>query len=93
MLITNTDKYILISPSTIPCHYPKVADIYLHTCVDHFTRWPEAIPIPDSTATAEQAFLSGWVSRFGIFSLTTTNRGVQFESALWQNLMQPLGTI
>ena len=72
---------------------PSQSYRYLLTCVDCFTRWPEAIPIPDSTAeTAAQAFLNGWVSRFGIPSLITTDRGVQFESALWQNLMQLLGT-
>ena len=66
---------------------------YLLTCVDRFTRWPEALSISDSTAkTSAQAFLSGWVSRFSIPSVITTDRGVQFESALWQNLMQLLGT-
>ena len=66
---------------------------YLLTCVDRLTRWPEAIPLPDSTAeTAAHAFLSSWISRFGIPSVITTDRGVQFESALWQNPLNLLGT-
>ena len=66
---------------------------YLLTCVDRFTRWPEAIPIPDSIAdTVVQAFISGWVSHFGVPSTITTDRGQQFESTLWKNLMHLLGT-
>ena len=66
---------------------------YLLTCVDRFTRWPEAIPISDSTAdTAAQAFVNGWVSRFGVPSTITTDRGQQFESNLWKQLMCLLGT-
>ena len=66
---------------------------YLLTCVDRFTRWPEAIPISDSTAdTAAQAFINGWVSRFGVPSTITTDRGQQFESNLWTQLMHLLGS-
>ena len=61
---------------------------YLLTCVNRFTLKPSLCQI----VLPKQAFLSGWVSRFGIPSLIAIDRGVQFESALWQNLMQLLGT-
>ena len=71
---------------------PSKGYTYLLTCIDRFTRWPEAIPIISATAeSVSQAFVSGWISCFGIPSIITTDRGRQFESMLWNHLMQLLG--
>ena len=68
--------------------------IYLLTCIDRFTRWPEAIPIVDIRAeTVADAFFSGWIARYGTPATITTDRGVQFESKLWDNLCNQFGII
>ena len=42
---------------------------HLLTCVDRFTRWPEAIPLSDtSAASMASAFLHHWVVGFGLNS-------------------------
>lgn len=65
---------------------------YLLTCVDRFTRFPVAVPMPDMTAqSCLTAFLSGWVSFFGAPLEVITDRGRQFISALWRSSMIELG--
>ena len=72
---------------------PSRGFTYLLTAVDRFTRWPEAIPLTNITAeSVAQAFISGWIARFGVPSTIITDRGRQFESQLWNSLMSVLGT-
>lgn len=48
-----------------------------HFC---FTRWLDAIPLPDIMAsTVAQAFVHGWISRSDVPSTITTERDAQFE--------------
>ncbi|KRY05531.1 Retrovirus-related Pol polyprotein from transposon, partial [Trichinella patagoniensis] len=65
---------------------------YLLTVMDRFTRWPEVVPLTNTSAdTVCRAFLSTWVARFGIPSIVTTDQGRQFQSALWRELTTALG--
>ena len=57
------------------------------------SRWPEAIPIPDMTAeTIARTFVARWVAVFRAPTTITTDRGRQFESALFLELTNLLGT-
>jgi len=65
---------------------------HLFTVVDRSTRWPEAVPLAcTTTADCVEAFLNGWVSRFGVPAVVTSDRGVQFTSSVWSGLCQKLG--
>ncbi|XP_055850626.1 uncharacterized protein LOC129915178 [Episyrphus balteatus] len=60
---------------------------------NRFTRWPEAIPLKDITAeTIVSSFFNNWVCRFGAPKTITTDRGTQFESALFEALPKLTGS-
>jgi Integrase zinc binding domain/Integrase core domain len=66
---------------------------YVFTAVDRATRWLEAFPLRGITAAdCADAFISGWVSRFGVPACLVSDRGVQFASAMWAATMAKLGT-
>jgi transposase InsO family protein len=73
---------------------PTSAEGHTHllTMVDRSTRWLEAIPLRGTTAAAvADSLIAGWISRFGVPSTITSDRGAQFTSALWSALCSRLG--
>lgn len=71
---------------------PSGGHTHILTIMDRSTRWPEAVPISDTSARAvAEAFLQTWVARFGVPSTLTSDRGPQFTSALWAELCRLLG--
>jgi transposase InsO family protein len=73
---------------------PVAADgsTYLLTIIDRSTRWLEPVSLRNmETTTCVEALISTWVSRYGVPSNITTDRGRQFTSTLWSGLCQKLG--
>lgn len=57
--------------------YPSNDDYrYCLTIVDRFTRWPEARPMQDMSArTVGRALISGWIAKFGVPKVITSDQG------------------
>jgi transposase InsO family protein len=65
---------------------------HLLTVVDRSTRWAEAIPLRStSTDACVSALIEGWIARFGVPQRITSDRGPQFTSSLWSELIRRLG--
>ena len=65
---------------------------YLLTMIDRTSSWPEAVPLSSITSeSCDRTFISTWVSRFGVSSILTSDRGAQFTSSVWSDVCSILG--
>jgi len=74
--------------------FPKSrnSNTYILTMIDRCTGWPEAIPM--RSISAEQVatkFYNSWICRFGIPESIISDQGRQFESALFNSLLNMFG--
>ena len=62
------------------------------TMIDGLTGWAAAVPIFDQfAATVARAVYSEWIARYGVPEQLHTDRGVQFESAVFAELCALFG--
>jgi hypothetical protein len=62
---------------------------FMVTLVDHFSKWAEAIPVPNHTAqTVARVLMTNVFSRFGAPKQILTDRGPEFEGALFSQLLE-----
>ena len=61
---------------------------YCLTMVDRFSRWPEDVPLAETSAeTVARAFYDNCIARFGAPVFITSDQGSQFESQLFSALL------
>ncbi|GBM52960.1 Retrovirus-related Pol polyprotein from transposon 412 [Araneus ventricosus] len=65
---------------------------YVLALMDYFTKWPEAIPIPDQEAlTVAEELVRSWISCYGMPMILHSDQGTNFNSALFTELCKLLG--
>jgi transposase InsO family protein len=65
---------------------------YLLTFMDHLTRYPEAVPVSDTSApTVARAYVTAIVARHGASTKLLSDRGTNFTSAFFRETCKILG--
>jgi transposase InsO family protein len=73
-------------------HGEKVS--YILTMMDDFTKWAEAIPVGDITAVSvAKNWVENWIACYEIPEQIHSNRGVQFTSKLYREVMRLFGIL
>ncbi|GBN32937.1 Retrovirus-related Pol polyprotein from transposon 412 [Araneus ventricosus] len=67
---------------------------YVLVLLDYFTKWPEAIPIPDQgISTVAEELVRTWTSRYGVPMILHSDQGINFNSVLFTELCELLGIL
>lgn len=76
-----------------PLPVTKRGNKYILTLQDAFTRYPEAVAIPDQKSeTVARVFVADFIARHGVPKYLVTDRGTNFVSDLFKNVCELLGT-
>ncbi|GBM67920.1 hypothetical protein AVEN_181367-1 [Araneus ventricosus] len=67
---------------------------YVLVLMDYFTKWPEAISIPDQEAsTVAEELVRSWISCYSVPMILHSDQGTNFNSALFTELCNLLGIL
>ncbi len=70
-----------------PLPVSKEGHSFLLTMIDRASRWLEVVPLASISAeVCAEAIISGWIARYGVPAVITSDRGRQFVSSLWASL-------
>ena len=64
---------------------------YLLVVQDYFTKWPEAIPIPDQTAARITKEMVKLFCMYGIPDIVHSDQGRNFESTIFRQTLEVFG--
>ena len=66
---------------------------YLIVIIDYFTKWAEAVPLPDQKAKSITKAVIKLCSSFGIPDVIHSDQGRNFESLLFREMLTAFGTV
>ncbi|GBL98273.1 Retrovirus-related Pol polyprotein from transposon 412 [Araneus ventricosus] len=67
---------------------------YVLVLMEYFTKWKEAIPIPDQGASiVAEELVQTWISSYGVPMTLRSDQGTNFNSALSTELCKLLGIL
>ena len=65
---------------------------YILTCICRSSRWTECFPLREASAqSVMEAFIQGWLQRYGLPDVCYTDRGNTFRNNLWEQVLKKLG--
>jgi len=90
-----TDRFKTVHVDIVgPLPQSSNGNSFLLTMIDRYSRWFEAIPLKSTTADiCAEVFLHNWVARFGLPDTVISDQGPQFESHLFNKVLNSLGCI
>ena len=90
--VKNPGKFKHLSMDIVGPLYPSEGHRYILTMVDRFSGWIEAIPLNSiSVEKVLDALINNWICRYGLPITITTDRGGQFLSSAFKDVMQTFG--
>ena len=66
---------------------------YLLVVMDYFTKWAEAVPLRDQTATSISSAIIKICCSFGVPNLVHSDQGKNFESHLFHQVLAAFGIL